>query len=101
MPVKPQKTDGMRAAEITLALKECENKWRQRLPILYWQSALGMFFLVASIAIFFAMAKLWLNGTIHWVPMVAVNAFCLAVIREIEHDCVDPIDEAYTDAMDN
>lgn len=83
-----EKTDGMRAAEITLALKECENKWRQRLPILYYQSALGMFFLVASIAIFFISGNAWLNGSLHWVPMVAINAFCQAVIREIEHDCV-------------
>jgi fatty acid desaturase len=84
----PEKTDGMRAAEITLAIKEADNKWRQRLPILYYQSALGMFFLVASIAIFFVAGKAWLDGQIHWVPMVAINAFCLAVIREIEHDCV-------------
>jgi fatty acid desaturase len=85
---KPEKTDGMRAAEITLAIKEADNKWRQRLPILYYQSALGMFFLVASIAIFFAAGQAWLNGSMHWIPMVAINAFCLAVIREIEHDCV-------------
>jgi fatty acid desaturase len=83
-----EKTDGMRAAEITLALKECENKWRARLPILYYQSALGMFFLVASIAIFFIAGNAWLNGDLHWIPMTAFNAFCLAVIREIEHDCV-------------
>lgn len=78
----------MRAAEITLALKEAENKWRQRLPIFYYQSALGMFLLVAVIAIFFAAGNAWLNGSLHWVPMVAINAFCLSVIREIEHDCV-------------
>jgi fatty acid desaturase len=83
-----KKTDGMRAAEITLAIKETDNKWRQRMPILYYQSALGLFFLVASIAVFFAAGRAWLHGQMHWVPMVAINAFCLAVIREIEHDCV-------------
>ena len=66
---KPAKTDGMRAAEITLAIKEADNKWRQRMPILYYQSALGMFFLVASIAIFFAAGHAWLNGSLHWTIM--------------------------------
>jgi Fatty acid desaturase len=81
-------TDGMRAAEITMTIKESDRKWRARLPILHYQSAIGLTCLVACYVTVIWASKTWLSGGMHWLPLVAINAFCMSIIREIEHDLI-------------
>jgi hypothetical protein len=81
-------TDGMRVAEITLTIKESERKWRERLPFLYFQSAIGLGLLMACYFTLFWASSSYLNGGMHWLPLVAINAFSLSIVRELEHDLI-------------
>lgn len=81
-------TDGMRAAEVTMTIKVSERKWRKRLPFLYYQYANGLGLLVACYSTFIWASRLHLNGGMHWVTLVAINAFSLSIVRELEHDLI-------------
>jgi Fatty acid desaturase len=81
-------TDGMRAAEITMTIKESERKWRERLPFLYYQSAIGLGLLMACYSTVICASRSYLNGGMHWVTLVAINAFSLSLVRELEHDLI-------------
>jgi fatty acid desaturase len=80
--------DNERAAEITKAIRAADKDLRRRFPVLNYQSALGVAFFGAAVAVSVVSAVAYGVGVMPWYLCLAINAICFAVIREIEHDLI-------------
>jgi fatty acid desaturase len=80
--------DAGRIKAITLTIKAADRSWRETLPFLKHQDALGVLFLMGTFCICIVAAVAFAYGLLPWWSVIAINAICLSLVRELEHDLV-------------
>jgi fatty acid desaturase len=81
-------SDQDRCRAITLQIKQADRDMRRRFPILRHQSVIGLVFFLMSATIIVASSATFLMGINPWWACILINAICMSVLREIEHDLV-------------
>jgi fatty acid desaturase len=81
-------TDRERSRAITLAIKEADRRIRRRLPWLQHQSAIGLGCFLLSAAVIVVSSGLFIAGRCPWWACLLINAACMSILREIEHDLI-------------
>lgn len=84
----PPMDDTARIKAITVAIKDADRRVRERLPFLRHQDAIGLALLVLLTALCVLSAGLYLTAMIPWWWCLIMNAICLSMVRELEHDLV-------------
>lgn len=87
-PAPLEWTDAQRIRAITLTIKESDRQWRSRFPLLNAQDALGLAWLVVTLGTCLVSAVAYAWGVLPALAVVAINAMCLSLVRELEHDLV-------------
>lgn len=83
-----ERADLSHVRAITKSIRAADRALRQRFPLLRWQSALGVAFLVLAYGAAFGSGALFLSGAIPAWLCIAINAVAISVLREIEHDLI-------------
>jgi fatty acid desaturase len=89
-PAKPiaTMTDQERASAITAAIKEADRDLRRRWSLLQYQDAIGLGFFHVSTTVTVVSSVLYIQGVGPSWACLMVNAICLSLLREIEHDLI-------------
>ncbi|QQG29239.1 fatty acid desaturase [Pectobacterium carotovorum] len=80
--------DSVKANKIRKTIIEYGKELRKKHPILNHQDLLGFSSLVATVIIMVLSSLFYFNGYISWWICLIVNALCISVAHEIEHDLI-------------
>ncbi|QHB32931.1 fatty acid desaturase [Yersinia canariae] len=80
--------DRIKSQKIRKAISNHCKEMERKYGILKHQDALGLGILSFSIGIFIVSSLCYLNGYIAWWGCIIINALCLSVVHEIEHDLI-------------
>ncbi|ATX62975.1 hypothetical protein LC20_08840 [Yersinia hibernica] len=78
--------DKIRMREVRNAIINHCKEVKERYSILKYQNALGFGILSTMISIIIISSLCYINGYIAWWACIIINALCISVAHEIEHD---------------